>query len=109
MFYDNTKNGFILRVRVTPNSSKCAVSGIFTDSNNQDFLKINLTSVPEKGKANAELIKFLAKTLGISKSNFTILRGETDRYKCIEITDDTYLAKNTLNKLWEKHDDGANS
>lgn len=81
MFYDEIPDGYILRIRVTPNSSKCAVTGIFTDSFDKDFLKINLTAVPEKGKANAELIKFLSKTLKTNKSSFSLLTGETDRYK----------------------------
>ena len=81
MFYEQTTNGYIIRIRVTPNSSKCSVCGIFTDCGGQDFLKINLTSVPEKGKANSELIKLLSKTLHISKSSFSIISGETDRYK----------------------------
>jgi len=83
MFYEETSAGYILRIRVTPNASKCGISGIFVDSNNQDFLKINLTAVPEKGKANQELIKFLSKILNLSKSNFSIISGETDRYKKI--------------------------
>lgn len=83
MFYETDTTGFILKIRVTPNSSACAVSGIFTDCGGNDFLKINLTAVPEKGKANQELIKFLSKTLKSSKSSFSLISGETDRYKRI--------------------------
>lgn len=89
MFYEKTHHSFILRVRVTPNSSKCAVSGIFTDSQGQNYLKINLTAVPEKGKANLELIRFLSKTLKQSKSAFALISGETDRYKRLELTTST--------------------
>ncbi|MBR5598596.1 MAG: DUF167 domain-containing protein [Alphaproteobacteria bacterium] len=85
MYYDKTNSGYILRIRVTPNSSVFCISGIFTDSNLQDFLKINLNSVPQKGKANIELIKHLSKILKISKSSFSIVCGETDRYKKIEL------------------------
>jgi hypothetical protein len=83
MFFEPTAQGYILRIRVTPNSSRCAVSGIFTDNFNQDYLKVSLTAVPEKGKANKELIKFLSQTLDISKQSFTLITGETDRYKKI--------------------------
>ena len=86
MFYDLTEKGYILRIRVTPNSSISGTTGIFIDSSSQEYLKINLNSVPEKGKANLELIKFLHKTLKIAKSNFTIISGETDRYKKVELT-----------------------
>ena len=86
MFYDKTSDSIIIRVRVTPNSSKCALSCIFTDANGLDYLKINLTAVPEKGKANQELIKFLSKWLKQSKSAFTLICGETDRYKRLQLT-----------------------
>ena len=81
MYYEQTTAGYILRIRVTPNASKCGIGGIFTDNNNQDFLKISLNSVPEKGKANQELIKILSKSLNQSKSCFSIIAGQTDRYK----------------------------
>ena len=83
MYFEEKNNGYILRVRVTPNSSKCLATGIFTDSENKDFLKVNLCTVPEKGKANLELIKYLSKALNQSKSSFTIISGKTDRMKKI--------------------------
>lgn len=86
MFYEICKEGIILRVRLSPNSSSCSVKGIFTDAAGADFLKINVISVPEKGKANKELISLLAKLLHIAKSDIQILSGETDRYKKILIT-----------------------
>ncbi len=100
MFYEQTINGYILRIRVTPNSSKCSICGIFTDCGGQDFLKVNLTSVPEKGKANSELIKFLSKLLHISKSSFSIISGETDRYKKLLITTEvSNLTETTIKEL----------
>lgn len=103
MFYEQTTNGYILRIRVTPNSSKCSVCGIFTDCDGQDFLKINLTSVPEKGKANSELIKLLSKSLHISKSSFSIISGETDRYKKLLITAEiSDITENSIKELEQK-------
>lgn len=85
MFYDVSTEGYILRIRVTPNSSRCGVSGVFTDCADTVYLKINLNAVPEKGKANTELIKFLSKTLKYPKSAFSIISGETDRCKKIAL------------------------
>ena len=48
-------------------------------------LKIAVQAPPEKGKANETLIKFLAKTLGISKQNIKILAGETNQLKKIQL------------------------
>lgn len=107
MFYDKTATGFVLRVRVTPNSSKCAISGIFKDADGKDYLKINLNAVPEKGKANQELIKFLSKTLKESKSAFTLISGETDRYKRLEITTSSLVTETLLQELEAQNDSNA--
>ena len=42
--------------------------------------------MPEKGKANKELIAFLAKKLKIAKSSIQIISGELDRWKKLAIT-----------------------
>ena len=68
-----------------PNSSSCRINGIFTDADGQDFLKICSTAVPEKGKANKELIALLAVKMGLAKSQYMIVGGEFDRYKKIKI------------------------
>ena len=86
MFFEQTTNGYIIRVRLSPNSSCCKVNGIFQTPDNSCFLKISINSVPEKGKANAELISFLVKKLKIAKSQISIISGELDRYKKILIT-----------------------
>ena len=83
MFYFETNEGFTLQVKISPNASSLAIKGIFTDSDNKDFLKITVVSVPEKGKANKELIKFLSKELGIPKSDIEIVSGETGHFKKI--------------------------
>lgn len=101
MFFEKSTNGFTLRVRLTPNSSCCRVLGIFVSADNEEFLKISVIAPPEKGKANAELIKFLAKRLKIAKSDFTILSGELDRYKKIFITSSGDLT-DELNSFIEK-------
>ena len=87
MFYDETAQGFVLRVRLTANSSSCVIKGCFIDAQENEFLKINVVSVPEKGKANRELLAFLAKSLKVAKSQLEIISGETDRYKKILIRD----------------------
>ena len=51
-----------------------------------EYLKINIVSIPEKGKANQELIAWLAKKLGIAKSEISIISGELDRFKKLLIT-----------------------
>ncbi len=95
MYYEKTSSGYIIRVRITPNSSKNAITGIFTDNNQKEFLKINLRAIPEKGKANQELIVFLSKLLHLNKSSFTIISGEIDRYKKLKIDTEVSLTLET--------------
>ena len=49
------------------------------------ILKCYLKNSPEKGKANAELIKFLAKKLSLTKKQIIITSGKTSRKKRIKI------------------------
>jgi uncharacterized protein YggU (UPF0235/DUF167 family) len=44
--------------------------------------------VPKDGAANAALITFLSKVLGVRKSDLTIAAGETSRLKILKIKGD---------------------
>lgn len=49
-------------------------------------IKIRLKAVPEKGKANAELCRFLAEHYGIPHQNVELLSGATDTRKMVKVT-----------------------
>ena len=66
-----------------------------------EYLKINIISIPEKGKANIELINWLSKKLKIAKSNITIISGELDRYKKLLITSPQPSTTTALHTLAE--------
>ena len=70
-----------LKIKVIPKSPKTEVVEIMDD----ETIKIRLKAVPEKGKANAEVIRFLSKELGLPKKNVSIISGSTDRIKLIKI------------------------
>ncbi len=90
--WEDSCRGIVLRVRLTPNSSACRKNGFFVGPDGDEFLKINVINVPEKGKANKELIAYLAKSLKMAKSEFEIIGGELDHYKKILIkTDKEYV------------------
>ena len=71
-----TADGAEFKVRVIPRASKTEIVGT-TDG----ILKVRVASPPVEGAANAELIKFFAKLLGIAKSNVEIVSGQTARTK----------------------------
>ena len=57
-------------VKVVPRSSKSEIVGELGGA-----LKIKLKSPPVDGAANAELVKLLSKTFGVSKSEIEIVGG----------------------------------
>tara|TARA_Y100000590_G_scaffold452363_2_gene595406 strand:- start:4988 stop:5251 length:264 start_codon:yes stop_codon:yes gene_type:complete len=79
-------NKQILQIKLTPKAAKNAILGWESDQNDNPYLKCSVTAVPENGKANAALIKMLAKHLKISKSSITITGGHTSRLKKVEIS-----------------------
>lgn len=101
-FFEKTPDGYILRVRLTPNASKNSITGTFTDASGAVFLKVGVTAAPEKGKANAALINFLSKTLKQPKTAFSLISGETDRYKKLRLTAPPEVQTN-LNNLEEEN------
>jgi len=97
MFFTKNNQEYILRVRLAPNSSSCKILGITFDANDDMFLKVAVVSVPEKGKANKELINFLAKKLKIAKSELKIFSGELDKWKKIRIISDIISEQDLIN------------
>ena len=102
MFFETTNNGILLRVRLSPNSSCCKICGIYTTPDNENYLKVSVISVPEKGKANSELVSWLSKQLKIAKSDINIISGELDRYKKILITNSNEQILEKLNSFMPK-------
>jgi uncharacterized protein (TIGR00251 family) len=47
--------------------------------------RIKVVAVPEKGKANKEVLKLLAEELGVSPASLSIIRGASSHHKVIRI------------------------
>ncbi|MEA5077325.1 MAG: DUF167 domain-containing protein [Anaerolineaceae bacterium] len=75
------KGGAAITVRVTPRSSRNEISEILADGT----VKIRLTAAPVDGKANENLVEYLAKVLDINKSSIDIVAGMTGREKLVTI------------------------
>jgi uncharacterized protein (TIGR00251 family) len=69
-----------LRLRVYPGASRNEVTG-FTDG----VWQVRVAAPPVKGKANRELVTFLSRILGISRSSLAIVKGHTSRNKVIAV------------------------
>jgi uncharacterized protein (TIGR00251 family) len=67
-----------MQIRLQPRARRTGLLGVLGER-----LKIAVSGPPVDGKANAELCRFLADTLGVAKSAVTILQGETSREKTV--------------------------
>lgn len=74
-----------LIIHLTPKASHDKIEGWALDAEGQRILRVKVTAVPEEGKANDALIKLLSKTLHVSKSRISLIRGTTSRIKQFEI------------------------
>jgi uncharacterized protein (TIGR00251 family) len=78
--FQKTENGIRLKIRLSPRSSVDQIEGV-----HGDMVKIKIKAPPVDGKANAALIKFLAKILNVRQRDIRITSGESSRNKTIEI------------------------
>ncbi|HMO03471.1 MAG TPA: DUF167 family protein [Kiritimatiellia bacterium] len=79
-----TKDGVCLSVHLTPRASRDAIAGLHGTG-----LKVSIKAPPVDGKANAYLIAYIAKELGLPKSGVSLVRGETGRDKVLLVRDRT--------------------
>jgi uncharacterized protein (TIGR00251 family) len=70
-------------VRVSPKSARARVLGLGERPDGRADLKIALGSAPEGGRANAELIEFLAKEWRVPRRRLALLSGASDRRKVV--------------------------
>ena len=78
----NNKGEAYLAIKVVPGSARTEFREIMADGT----YKIAIAAAPEKGKANTELIKFLAKEFVVLKSRLVIISGAGERTKLVKIT-----------------------
>lgn len=73
-----------IEVYVQPRAAKTEIAGL-----HDGRIKIRLAAPPVDGAANTELVEFIAKRVGVSKSKVRIVGGETSRRKLVEVEDVT--------------------
>ena len=70
----------LLDCHLQPKASKDEFAGLHGER-----LKIRLTAPPVEGKANAQLLAFLAGAFGVAKSQVSLESGELNRQKRVRI------------------------
>lgn len=69
-----------IKIRVIPNAKQSEIVGLENGA-----WKIRLKAPAIEGKANDELVRFLAETCKCSKSEISIVKGMGSREKMVEI------------------------
>ncbi|HON13989.1 MAG TPA: DUF167 domain-containing protein [Treponema sp.] len=79
-WYRIKDDALLIDIKAVPGSSKTEIAGLA-----ENRLRIKIAAAPEDGKANTELIAFLAKKVGCSKSRIQLISGEKSRLKTLSL------------------------
>lgn len=83
-----------LSIRVRPGAGRTRIK-----ERRGGILRMDVAAPPEKGKANTELVRFVARLLGIPKSGVRVCSGERSRDKVVGISG---LGRGEVDKMIEK-------
>lgn len=77
----------VLRCRITPGAKRNELLGwVDEGAPNGRVLRVKIRAAPVEGRANRELIKFLAGELGVPKSKLSIRSGAKSRVKTVQVS-----------------------
>ncbi|WP_072390966.1 DUF167 family protein [Hyphomicrobium sp. CS1BSMeth3] len=100
--WTRSSEGVVLRVRVTPKSSKDVVEGLEATPQGP-ALKVRVRAVPDKGAANAAVAETVARWLGVPKSSVVLVSGSTARVKGLAIAGDADALSANLERRIGEH------
>jgi uncharacterized protein (TIGR00251 family) len=88
----------IIAIRVTPRCAKPGIGGWRAGVDGRDELEVRVVEVPADGAANDAVIRVLARALGVSRSELSIISGAASRHKRIAIPFDVAEARGRLGR-----------
>lgn len=74
----------VLLLHVQPGAKRTAVAGVHGEGAGAR-LRLRLAAPPVDGKANEELVRFLADAFGVPQRGVTLERGDTSRQKTVRV------------------------
>ncbi len=98
-------DGITVTVRLTPKAGADRIEGVAAVAAGGSALKVRVTAAPESGKANAALIRLLAKTWKLPKSALSIAGGAKDRNKVVHVAGDPARLERQLTQWFEERHD----
>lgn len=88
----------LVDLRLQPGASRAKVDGLAMLDDGATVLKVRVTEPPEDGKANAALIKLLARAWKRPKSALSLVAGHTDRRKTLAVAGDPAALRRDLER-----------
>ncbi len=84
--FQRSSDGVSIAVRLKPRARRNHIEGITRGTDGAAMLRVSVTAVPERGKANAAMVKLLAKEWKMAKRDISIRTGQRSRNKGVFIT-----------------------
>jgi uncharacterized protein (TIGR00251 family) len=79
-WYRIKDGALLIDIKAVPGASKTEIAGLA-----ENRIRVKIAAAPEDGKANAQLIAFLAKKTGCSKSRIELVSGDKSRLKTLSL------------------------
>jgi uncharacterized protein len=76
-FLTAAREGTVLNLRVAPGAKRTSIE----DPYGEDAVRLKVAAPPVSGKANAEVVRFLAELLHVPRSDLAVIRGSSSRDK----------------------------
>lgn len=73
------REGVYINLRVSPGAESTRVKGLYGEG----AVKLAVAAPPAGGKANAEVERYLARLLGVSRSEVAVVKGALSRDKLV--------------------------
>lgn len=81
----------LLKVHAVPNAKRNEIIAWEDHPDHGHVLRVRIGAPATEDKANTELVRFIAKELGVPKSQVTLAKGHSSRHKTLELPDGTKL------------------
>ncbi len=86
--FEVVPGGLRVALKVTPKAARAGIAGVEADAAGRRRLAVRVPEAPEGGKANAAVVKLLAKAWKLPKGALEITAGAKDRRKTLLIAGD---------------------
>lgn len=80
------EDGVRVTVKVTPKAGRTAITGTQAAADGSRMLKVSVTEAAADGRANAALIRLLAKAWDVARSDIRIILGQAQRIKTLAVS-----------------------